>query len=451
MTAKTGRSVQRRHKWPIIELFSITSSRYLVGLASEMVMIAAPAGVQINRGLRMPRLKLLKGYWQKIQSWLRPLTHAGIPTGTSRPEERELVTANIVVIFSILVTVPDALNFFSFSNSATRYAALVATSAICVYALGFALLSLGKRWLGILLFTNAVLVNLAALTIILGTLCGTQYYFVAVGVGAMFVWPRAHKRMRVPQAVLGLVLFFVTMKIAGAGPIVGPALPPDIVDSVFNRTTIGAYAIAFGLAFYSLSATERAESALKMEHEQSESLLLNILPQAIAVRLIQKDQLIADAFDNVTILFADVVWFTPLSAKLPPSELVEFLNRLFSEFDLLAEKHGLEKIKTIGDAYMVVGGIPVPRSDHASAIAQLALEMQEVVRTTQPPVGEPLLLRIGINSGPAIAGVIGIRKFAYDLWGDTVNTAIKDGVAWTSWLDPGDRGNASTPTGRFRF
>ena len=340
-------------------------------------------------------------------------------------DERELVTANIVVIFSILVTVPDALNFLSFSNIATKYAALVATGAMCVYVLGFVLLALGKRWIGILLFTNTVFANLAGLTIILGTLCGTQYYFVAVGVGAMFVWPRAHKRMRVPQAVLGLILFYVTMKIAGTGPIVGPPLPSEIVDSIFHRTTMGAYAIAFGLAFYSLSATERAESALEKEHRQSESLLLNILPQAIATRLKETDQLIADAFDEVTIMFADVVGFTPLSAKLSPAQIVAFLNRLFSEFDLLAEKHGLEKIKTIGDAYMVAGGIPVPRMDHARVIAQMALEMQEVVRVTQTPVGERLSLRIGISSGPAIAGVIGIKKFTYDLWGDTVNTASR--------------------------
>jgi PAS domain S-box-containing protein len=159
--------------------------------------------------------------------------------------------------------------------------------------------------------------------------------------------------------------------------------------------------------------------------EQSERLLLNILPEAIAQRLKQSQQTIADSFEEVTVLFADIVGFTQLSSGIAPDKLVKQLNEIFSTFDRLTQKHGLEKIKTIGDAYMVVGGLPTPRPDHAEAIAQMALDMQQEIHHFTRANGEPLLIRIGINSGPVVAGVIGLNKFIYDLWGDTVNTASR--------------------------
>ncbi len=164
---------------------------------------------------------------------------------------------------------------------------------------------------------------------------------------------------------------------------------------------------------------------LRYQQEQSERLLLNILPEAIAEQLKQGTNTIADTFANATVLFADIVGFTQLSARVSPSELVRLLNEIFSTFDYLAEKHGLEKIKTIGDAYMVVGGLPMPRSDHAEAIAEMALDMQKAITQFGTSHGETFSIRIGINSGPVVAGVIGIKKFIYDLWGDTVNTASR--------------------------
>jgi adenylate cyclase len=363
--------------------------------------------------------------WAVLKRWVRPLSHVGVPATASHAERRELVTANVVVIFAILVTIPDAINYLSFGTVTTVRAAIAATSAIGIYVVGYLLIAFGHRFAGIFLFTTAVLANLVALTLILGTSAGVQYYFIAVGIGAMFVWPRQHKVMRIPLAATGLLLFIAVMRLAGTGPMAGPPLPPAIVDSIFRRVSLGAYFIAFALAFYSLYSTETAESALAAEHAQSESLLLNILPQAIAARLKLSPEAIADGFEQVTILFADVVGFTPLSERLDPEALVKFLNALFSEFDRLAEKHGLEKIKTIGDAYMVAGGIPEPHPNHAHAVAEMALDMQAHARTVQTPSGERLLLRIGINTGPAVAGVIGLRKFSYDLWGDTINTAAR--------------------------
>ncbi|HEY9862573.1 MAG TPA: adenylate/guanylate cyclase domain-containing protein [Candidatus Obscuribacterales bacterium] len=170
---------------------------------------------------------------------------------------------------------------------------------------------------------------------------------------------------------------------------------------------------------------KNTDKALQESRERSEKLLLNILPPSIAERLKYDSSSIAEKFDEVTILFADIVGFTPLSNRIEPDELVERLNQVFSVFDQLTEKHGLEKIKTIGDAYMVVGGLPLAKPDHAEAVAQIALDMQRAIANFQTQYNEPLQIRIGINSGSVIAGVIGVKKFIYDLWGDAVNVASR--------------------------
>jgi adenylate cyclase len=166
---------------------------------------------------------------------------------------------------------------------------------------------------------------------------------------------------------------------------------------------------------------------LQTEREKSERLLLNILPKPIADRLKQGQSTIADSFTEVTVLFADVVDFTRLSAHLSPTELVVLLNEIFSTLDRLAEQHSLEKIKTIGDAYMVVGGLPTPRPDHAEAVAEMALDIHKEIAPffKMKKDDKPLCVRIGIHTGPVVAGVIGTKKFSYDLWGDTVNIASR--------------------------
>jgi class 3 adenylate cyclase len=175
-----------------------------------------------------------------------------------------------------------------------------------------------------------------------------------------------------------------------------------------------------------LEGQVRARTAdLEREKAVSESLLLNVLPASIAHRLKEGETTIADTFEEVSVLFADIVGFTVLSADSTPQAIVELLNDLFSRFDAVTERFGVEKIKTIGDAYMVVAGVPLPRADHAGTLADVALAMLDELNDFNGERGATLALRIGLHSGPVVAGVIGKRKFSYDLWGDTVNTASR--------------------------
>jgi PAS domain S-box-containing protein len=168
-----------------------------------------------------------------------------------------------------------------------------------------------------------------------------------------------------------------------------------------------------------------ADKALKLEKLKSERLLLNILPKQIVQRLKEVHNSVAQQFESATILFADIVGFTSLSVELRPLELISLLNEIFSAFDRLVDKHEVEKIKTIGDAYMVAGGIPLPQENHIRAIAQMALDMQEAIKHFQKSKDKPFEIRIGINTGSVVAGVIGQKKFIYDLWGDAVNVASR--------------------------
>jgi guanylate cyclase len=224
-------------------------------------------------------------------------------------------------------------------------------------------------------------------------------------------------------------LAFVTIFLASgfAGIALGITSPlPEWFSGLLLalNVTVGG-TIFFTLLVLFARQREEALTALRLEQQRAEDLLLNILPGSIAERLKGDTRTIADQITAASVLFADVVDFTARSRDLPAAQVVELLDRLFSHFDTLAERHGLEKIKTIGDAYMVAAGVPIPRPDHAQAIALLALEMVESTAPGGPCGDLHFQLRVGINSGPLVAGVIGRHKFLYDLWGDAVNTASR--------------------------
>jgi class 3 adenylate cyclase len=215
-----------------------------------------------------------------------------------------------------------------------------------------------------------------------------------------------------------------------AGPLVFRLLvDPEpvllVLTEVVREVSLWLAILLLGDAVHSRRTLTRQQRLLEIERARSEGLLRNMLPESIAERLKQRQEVIADASPQVTVLVTDIVDFTSHAERSPPEATVALLNELFSQFDALTESRGLEKIKTVGDAYMVAGGLPNPRPDHARAVAELALEMLDLAARRSFPDGEPVRLRIGIDTGPVVAGVIGRRRFSYDLWGDTVNTASR--------------------------
>ncbi|MDD2832862.1 MAG: adenylate/guanylate cyclase domain-containing protein [Methylotenera sp.] len=202
-------------------------------------------------------------------------------------------------------------------------------------------------------------------------------------------------------------------------------IPSGVKDTFFLMNITGTASILYGVLRFFQGQKERVMLSLEVEQARSEKLLLNILPAPIAERLKENDMRIADHYEAVTVMFADLVNFTQMSEKMPPAQLIDLLSKIFSRFDQLAEKYQVEKIKTIGDAYMAVSGAPVACDDHAQRIAAMALDMRSELNELSAQTGLDLKMRIGINTGDVVAGVIGSSKFSYDLWGDTVNMASR--------------------------
>jgi class 3 adenylate cyclase len=280
------------------------------------------------------------------------------------------------------------------------------------YACGLTIAALAlarRRWpLGVLLASAATLqIYVANYT--------STYRAIPLSVALATAWAAGHRRW----SLLIAAWFVITPLAYALSPLSEDTRTPlTLLGDAMSNAAMFAAVLVLGEAV-------RSRRALQLEQERSERLLLNVLPAPIAARLKAGEAVIADAFPEVTVLFADIVDFTRRSQRTNPAQVVQALNELFSAFDRLAQRQGVEKIKTIGDAYMVAGGLPQPRPDHAQAIAEMALAMQAEVARRTDPSGRPLQLRIGIDTGPVEAGVIGTSKFSYDLWGDTVNTASR--------------------------
>jgi adenylate cyclase len=256
-----------------------------------------------------------------------------------------------------------------------------------------------------------------------GTGSGLQFYFLVaaclvvlqLGVDRIFL----AAGLAAVAAGMVITLQFFVPRDTGAQPAWALSLS-------FVITTISACVMVVTTVWYAVREIVRAEAAMELEYERSETLLANILPSSIADRL--KDparNVIADKYDDASVLFADIAGFTERASDMPPEQLIHFLNQLYSDFDALVDKHGLEKIKVSGDSYMVVSGVPQPRADHVEALASFALDMAEAAGRLRDSQGNPLPLRIGLASGPVVAGVVGSRRFFYDVWGDAVNVASR--------------------------
>lgn len=234
------------------------------------------------------------------------------------------------------------------------------------------------------------------------------YGITLVAAVALMLGRRAAVISGVVYGVAGIAFGFLEQSLRDGRP------PPDptLTTLIFVSVLVSSVAAIPALLAY-LLGTVRAE------RRRSESLLLNMLPAEVASELKRQGQTRPKRFDSISVLFADIVGFTPISAAMAPDEVVEILNTVFSHFDRLVDKYAVEKIRTIGDSYMVAAGVPVPRDDHAHVLAAMALEMLDYAEQTN------FAFRIGINSGPVVAGIIGLHKFQYDVWGDTVNTAYR--------------------------
>jgi class 3 adenylate cyclase len=258
------------------------------------------------------------------------------------------------------------------------------------------------------------------------------YRFYVSGLLLVVMWSYGFTRLRFLHAALANLVILIAFEVVALEHTSALSSSDGLTTFVIQNFFLISANIIGLFTGYALERHARNEflqrSTIASERAKADRLLLNILPERIASRLKEEDrQTIAEEFEEASVLFADIVDFTPLSARLPPAVVVEMLNELFSHFDALAGRYGVEKIKTIGDSYMVAAGVPAPQRNHAALLADLALDMMAYVRRHRLLDRFQLELRIGIASGPITAGIIGRRKFIYDLWGDTVNTASRMG------------------------
>jgi class 3 adenylate cyclase len=252
-----------------------------------------------------------------------------------------------------------------------------------------------------------------------------HFYFFSISTGAAYIFNGLGRYWTVIFTVLSMLCFAAIEILVGDYGWVA-TVPPPLSNWFSAINALGSFTIAATIGFLFSRTMREAETLLVAERDRSERLLLNILPEAIAQRLKSgAEPVIADRTDDLSVLFADLVGFTPYARDREPAAVVGMLNALFSRFDEKVAALGLEKIKTIGDAYMVVAGAPERRADHLEAMAELALQLVSEVNAFRDLDGCRFTIRIGIHVGPAVTGVIGTRKMAYDVWGDTVNVASR--------------------------
>ncbi|PPJ46061.1 guanylate cyclase [Rhizobium sp. KAs_5_22] len=349
---------------------------------------------------------------------------AGCGTAGYPPHvRRRMAVTNVVSLLCSLMTVPYILLYVFYDYQGLWPAIVILSPQIVLYAVTPCFHRLGPS-AAALYFSVIWLAFAVVYCFLFGRGSGLALYFLAGAAAAMLVFGAERVLLSTLVTVLSLLaflgtaIFFPTPALAAADP--------ALLEILFLLTVPLVFLLIFTTVYFAFQEASLAEVALEKEHRFSTRLLENILPRAVALRLKHRETaMVADHVDSATILFADIVDFTPRAAKWPPNDLVAFLGRVFRSFDDLAANHGLETIKTIGDAYMVAGGLPEPCADHAESVAQMALDILECCGQISAEYGETVDVRIGLHSGPVVAGVIGSNKLLYDVWGDTVNTAAR--------------------------
>lgn len=356
----------------------------------------------------------MRSWWRHVY---RKIESRVVVEGDSETRRFQKVLVVVVASIGSIATLFNALALFRAGLGPAGWAYVA--SAVFLLAGAVALLVWPYRYVVI---TFALLVDVlvfpAVVQVFSGGLASGLYalpWTIFAPLGAVLA-------LGVRHAIVHLGLFVVTvMGVAALDPFArnfAPQVTPEAIASFNVPSLLSLGAIAGATSLYLLRQVDRFRV-------EADSLLLNVLPASIAARLKEEKATIADRFEAVTVLFADIVGFTPLSSGAEPEVVVDMLNSIFSTFDDLAREHGIEKIKTIGDSYMAAAGLLEPRDDHAVAAIEFALDLLEVVQSKAGLEGRPLRLRIGINTGPVVAGVIGHDRFIYDLWGDTVNMASR--------------------------
>lgn len=328
------------------------------------------------------------------------------------------ITALLAVVVSGSFVV---LQFFTGAAGSWR-AGWINLAAAVVFA-SVPLLNRFGELVAPLIFIGTAYVSVFTVTWAGGTGGGSQFFLL---VGAALVVLLLGSERIVLAAALAAVAAGLVIALEFLVPR-NTGLQPDWMLSLsFVLTTVSSCVLVVATIWYALREIRRAEEAMEVEYDRSEALLANMLPASIAARL--KDparDIIADKYDDASVLFADIAGFTERASDAPPEKLIRFLNRLYTDFDALVDKYGLEKIKVSGDSYMVVSGVPWPRRDHVQALAGLALDMADTAATLTDGRGNRVPLRIGLATGPVVAGVVGSHRFFYDVWGDAVNVASR--------------------------
>ncbi|HVS90609.1 MAG TPA: adenylate/guanylate cyclase domain-containing protein [Mucilaginibacter sp.] len=351
------------------------------------------------------------------------LVTTGIDSHTPAAETRYISFMNAIVVLVLILIVQNIGFCFVYHSSMVQTLMFLAHGLSIGIILLWSKLKrflLGRVWFGLCAPTF-----LTSYQVTMGSYSRWDVFLVVCVFLQFFMFPPGQRKWMWLCILYAGLCFFGVDFVAHVPPYGVLNLPAPFIAMETSFNLVGFLLGSIAMGAVAFVVINRAERNLSIERDRSESLLINILPGPIAERLKQSPATIADDFEETTILFADIVGFTKYTETVEPARLITLLNAIFTEFDDLSDKYRAEKIKTIGDAYMVVSGVPVACGDHAERMADMALDMQHAVERYNRETGQAFQIRVGIHSGPVIAGVIGKKKFAYDLWGDSVNTAAR--------------------------